>query len=203
VEDTSAVLGLERHHLPRSCSSPATPCWESANLPRPPPQPQKFSGFEVGAQRHTTRGSRPHSEAPLSWTRSRSPRNCLSSSAGFDVGLGRPGRPCATWAQPPRNRLSLAAGFDARFGRPVDHASRQPRSRSEVRSPCRWVSQTWAQDPLQGDLEELEILAVLAAPEGRKSSRRQGSAPGSSYAEGPGLLTSTRARPQRRRRSSG
>ena len=40
-------------------------------------QPQKFSGFEVGAQRHTTRGSRPHSEAPLSWSRSRSPRNCL------------------------------------------------------------------------------------------------------------------------------
>ena len=48
---------------------------------------------------------------------------------------------------------------------------------------------------IQAKLEEIENLEALTAPEGRSLVARQGWVPCNNNAEGPGLLTSTRARP--------
>ena len=107
---------------------------------------------------------------------------------------------------------SSHSGFSHRSDTPEVRATfvcevQEPRQPTRLRQQATPLARDWfhrpAQVPLQGDLEELENLEVLAAPEGRKTCRRQGLVPCTSNAEGPGRLTSTRARPQQRRQSSG
>ena len=107
---------------------------------------------------------------------------------------------------------SSHSGFSHRSDTPEVRATfvcevQEPRQPTRPRQQATPLARDWFHRPAQvhpqGDLEELENLEVLAAPEGRKTRRRQGWVPCSSNAEGPGRLTSTRARPQQRRQSSG